>query len=360
MMLQANSALDPDQVKNILQETATPMLGYTRYEVGAGYLNAYAAVRKAAFGTRYGAFRSELSPAVTFTHDPVVQFGGTVAPGQTYSLALDMPFDASFATVQVGWLNSRLIANNLSLAASVAGQAVQTKPSIQIAGPAFKKTGVTINNPIPGSWTITVTNTTSPLLGSSQSFAGAIEIFRANLPVSGLDQLSPSDKRAARQVLLTGLMTTDGDFAADSPATRLEVARAVALGAGARVPQYLPYCPTYTDVPNNASAVFVESVAHSPRGDLMVTSGSEFNPQAESYRLTVAVAMIKSLGLSTSGQSNPGLADWFTIPSWARPYVSLAITRGLMSATSGYFRPFDSVTRRELAKAAFALQQSAR
>jgi serine protease AprX len=360
LMLEANPSLSVDQIKTILEESATPMLGYTRYEVGAGYLNTYAAVRKAAFETPFGAFRSELSPAVTIARQGPTQFSGTVAPGQSYSMAIDIPADAVMATVEAGWLNAGVFANNLSLEISSTAQTVRAKPAIQLAGPAYRKTGVTLNNPSPGRWMLTITNTTNFLLGSRQNFTGAIEIFRANLPVSGLDDLPAAQQRAARQALMTGLMRADGDFAAGSPATRLDVARAVMLGAGARVPQYLPYSPTYSDTPDNPNALFIESVAHSPRGDLMVTSGSQFNPQGPSNRLTVAVAMVKALGLSTNGQSNPGIYDWSTIPSWARPYVSLAITRGLMSASSGYFRPFDSLTRGELALAAVALQQAAR
>src|SRR6266403_229714 len=44
LMLEANPALTPDQVKSALELTATPMPGYQPYEVGAGYLNAYEAV----------------------------------------------------------------------------------------------------------------------------------------------------------------------------------------------------------------------------------------------------------------------------------------------------------------------------
>jgi serine protease AprX len=45
LMLEANPILSPDQVKATLQLTATPMPGYQQHEVGAGYLNAYEAVR---------------------------------------------------------------------------------------------------------------------------------------------------------------------------------------------------------------------------------------------------------------------------------------------------------------------------
>jgi serine protease AprX len=47
LMLEAHPALTPDQVKSMLQATATPMPAYQRHEVGAGYLNAYQAVRAA-------------------------------------------------------------------------------------------------------------------------------------------------------------------------------------------------------------------------------------------------------------------------------------------------------------------------
>jgi serine protease AprX len=45
LMLEANPALTPDQVKSALEQTATPMPGYQQYQVGAGYLNTYEAVR---------------------------------------------------------------------------------------------------------------------------------------------------------------------------------------------------------------------------------------------------------------------------------------------------------------------------
>lgn len=45
LMLEANPSLTPDQVKSVLESTATPMPGYAVHEVGAGYLNAFQAVR---------------------------------------------------------------------------------------------------------------------------------------------------------------------------------------------------------------------------------------------------------------------------------------------------------------------------
>ena len=46
-MLQANPGLTPDQIKTLLETSATLMPGFALHEVGAGYLNAYDAVTQA-------------------------------------------------------------------------------------------------------------------------------------------------------------------------------------------------------------------------------------------------------------------------------------------------------------------------
>lgn len=46
LMLDVDPTLTPDEIKQILTETTTKMPGYADYEVGAGYLNTYAAVDK--------------------------------------------------------------------------------------------------------------------------------------------------------------------------------------------------------------------------------------------------------------------------------------------------------------------------
>lgn len=44
LVLEADPGLSPGQVKTLLQQTAAPMSGYASWEVGAGYLDAYAAL----------------------------------------------------------------------------------------------------------------------------------------------------------------------------------------------------------------------------------------------------------------------------------------------------------------------------
>jgi len=93
--------------------------------------------------------------------------------------------------------------------------------------------------------------------------------------------------------------------------------------------------------------------------------GTRFNPNAQIDRLTVAIALVKALGLddqaAAASFANPGLVDWQAIPFAARGYVSLAVTHGVMSANAaGQFRPADAMTQLELARAAFALVQATR
>jgi serine protease AprX len=366
LMLQANPALQVDEIRNILQDTATPMLGYSRYEVGAGSLNAYAAIRKAAFNTPFGAFRSQLNtPGLSQSRSSLTGFSGTVAPGATWSSTLDVPADVVFATTVLSWQNQNLPGNNLTLSLSRGAANVKATPAAALLGPTSQKIGVTLNDPAAGRWTINVTNTSDAVTGTSQRFNGAIEIIRMNSTVAGLDQLSPSDKQAALRALRCGVMTVAGTgFAPNSSATRLQVARALMLGTNTHVPQFLPYSPTYSDV-SGVNAIFVESIAHSPNGDLMNTSGARFNPNVQADRLTAAIAMVKVLGLNDDAQrasaTNPGLLDWLGIPVAARGYVSVAVTRGLMSANAtGQFRPAEAITRLELAKASVALLQATR
>jgi len=363
LMLQANPNLGVDQIKQILQQTATPMLGYSQYEVGAGFLNTYAAVRKAGLGTPLGRFRDSFGdPSVSFSRDPVAGIKGTVAPGSTYSKTFNIPLDTLFATVEIGWLQNGSVVNLLTTTLNGPSKTIAMPSPGLIGFPALNKSGVTISDPDPGDWTINVANNPA---GTAQQLVIAVELFRAHFALSGLDQLSASDRAAATHALRSGLMLgLSGDFAGLSYATRLDVARALMLGAGARVPQYLPDAASFSDEPSDATAIFIESVTHSPFGDLMGTTGTLFNPQARTDRITVAIALVKALGLDQEAQAasvnNPGLADWNFIAPAARGYASVAVSHGLMRVNSGYFRPSDAITRLELAGAAVALQQATR
>jgi len=366
LMLEAAPQLTPDQIKQILQDTATPMLGYSRYEVGAGYLNAYAAVRKAVLGDPYGAFRTNLvNPGVSYSRDPLIPFSGQVAPGSPFATNVTFPNDTTFATILVACMNSSPL-NNLSVTLSRGGQTITSKPSALLAGQGVQRTGVTLNIPEPGTWVVTVQNT-GGIGAGAQHFNGAIETIHANYTgLSDIAQMSAADQQAIKRAVQYGLITAQsGNFVGGASATRLDAARALMLGAGGLIPQYLPASPTFADVPADNNAVFVESVTNSPRGNIMGMTGQYFSPQSSVDRLTMAIAVVKALGLDSLAQTsniiNPGIADWYSMPLSSRGYVAVAVSRNLMNVGSaGTFRPFDPVTRTELAYTATALQKAAR
>jgi len=341
------------------------MLGNSRYEVGAGYLNTYAAVRKASLATPYGSFRGQLAQGVSYDRATLTQFNGVVAPGSTFTSSFNVPDDAVFTTIEAGWVSSLLLGGNLSMTVSKSSTVVSSKPALLLAGQGVQKTGITLNDPAEGTWTISIVNTGLPT-SSPQQFVVAIETMHANYAgLPDTNQLSPTDQLAVKRVVRTGLMTApSGAFAPSALATRLDLARALALGAGARVPQSLPLSPTFSDVPAGESTIFVESVVNSPAGNLLGASGPHFNPQSSASRATVAVAVVKAMGLENVAQAsiliNPGVSDWLFIPLSTRGYISVAVSRNLMRKVGSAFRPSDSITRADLAWTASALQQAAR
>src|SRR5436853_72974 len=104
LMLEANPNLTPAQVRDILQRTATPLAPYYMYEVGAGMLNAQAAVLEAAFSQRrFGGWRgAAYQGQVTFVSNSQT-FSGSATPGSNSDSSLNIPANTLLASVQVAW-----------------------------------------------------------------------------------------------------------------------------------------------------------------------------------------------------------------------------------------------------------------
>ena len=61
LLLSVDPTLSPDAVKAILTQTASQMPGFSEFEVGAGYINAYAAIDKAFHRSKpYGTYGGPL------------------------------------------------------------------------------------------------------------------------------------------------------------------------------------------------------------------------------------------------------------------------------------------------------------
>jgi serine protease AprX len=365
LMLEANPSLTPAQVKDILQRTATPLPPYYQHDVGNGMLNVHAAVLQSAFpGRSIGAWRGTMDRGqVKFVNDPAVTFSGVVQPGTASSSPFVVPSNTLFASVQISW-GPLASLNDLGLKVYAPSSSLNSQSnSINLPGLTGKRERVSINAPAAGSWQAKTVNTLGLGLGSQEYF-GIVEITRAQYTtMSDLAGLDETQRNDIYQSLRTYTMWPLGNkFRTDLPVTRADLATALALGG--RVPQYVPFQPTFTDVRDSATLAFVESAQAAPAGPLFINTnaGGRFRPFDSVDRLTAAVALVRAAGLRAQAESQSTtpltVLDALSIPSNLRGYVSVAIAKGLLS-TGNSFYPQKPLTRGELAQALATLQRLA-
>lgn len=365
LLLEANPNLTPAQVKDILQRTATPLPPYYEHEVGSGMLNAHAAVLQASFNDRsIGTWRGTLDRGqVRFTNDPAQTFSGPIQPGTPSAAPLNIPANVLLAAVQISWgpLSST---NDLGLKVYDPTGTLNSESNL-VNGPGLtsKREGVTMNNPVAGTWQIGVANTWAVGTGS-QEYVGLLELTRAQYaPMSDVAGLDQSLRNDIYQSLRTRTLWPIGQkFHSEFAATRLDLASALVLGG--RVPQYWPGHASFSDTGATTMMPFVESIQAAPGGPLFINTqaGGRFRPNDTVDRLTAAVALVRAAGLRSQaeGQSNPPLTvlDALSIPSNLRGYVSLAISKGMIPAGSTFY-PQRPLSRGELAHAMAVLQKLA-
>ena len=371
LMLEANPALQPDDVKRILRATATNMPGYEPWEVGAGYVNAYDAVVMA-LGRRTD-FGATVNAARTFNANALV------VPGET------RPFSVNFSPVGEREAYTFTVPSGVVLVTARATVSTNTV-GIQLTDPNGKRYGSAIALPqlgetiavsgegIPGEWTLTVSGVGSvsgvaldPLrltngVAAPGTVEGAIKFTRSG-GYTGLTDIAadhPGYGAALAGVadrLVDGL--ADGTFRPDAPLTRGQLAEYAAMGLGARQSLPLGGGFTYADAPA-AAGPFVEAATASGGAlrDRFQTSRSlvrvgpgAFNPDGAVLRAELAYTLVQSLGLQVQadaisaaiaagtatmavvadGKQVP-IEDAFIVPAELKGYVQLAIDLGLLNA----------------------------
>jgi serine protease AprX len=361
LMLEANPSLTPAQVKDILEQSATPLPPYYQYEVGAGMLNVHAAVLQAAFPSRnIGAWRGTLNwGQVNFVNDPLVQFSGTALPATASDTTLAIPADALLASVQVSWgpfwSASQLGLSLYSPDGSLSGQS----NVLALPGLTGNRQRVAVKLPAAGPWRASVKSGIGAV--TTQSFVGVMEVGRAVYsPMNDIGGLSAAARSEIFQNIRSFVMQPNGSiFGPGLAVSRSDLATALVLGA--RVPQYSPGQSRYPDVQDASTTLFVESVQASPTGPLFydASPGGNFRPADPASRLTAAVALVRAAGLSSEADAKKnaplGFLDALSIPADLRGYVAVAVAHGFLVSDT-YFRPQSSLTRAELAHAMVALE----
>jgi hypothetical protein len=295
--------------------------------------------------------------------DPLQVLRGTVAPGATvYTTTFNVPDKALFASMQIGW-GPLWTTNDLGMALYDATGAKQADVNtLNLPGLGGHRERAFVTSPTGGAWRMTVKNTLG-VVGTMQDFTGVLETAHAEYaPMNDIATLSAPQREDIYQSLRSYVMSPSGrNFRPAFSVSRQDLAAALVIGG--RVPQYVPSSPTYRDVRDLSSMLFVEGVQHAPQGQLFtdVAAGGAFSPNATVDRLTAAIVLVRAAGLQAEAESNNGgmligISDALSIPTQSRGYVRVALAHGLLTADQMNFRPQSALTRLELAHAMAVLQ----
>ncbi|HEY8562999.1 MAG TPA: S8 family serine peptidase [Pyrinomonadaceae bacterium] len=367
LMLDADPTLTPDEIKQILTDTATRMPGYEDYEVGAGYINAHAAVDKVynrakayknlqevSFNTVFGEerpaaqnFHIDFNPAVSgAASQNATAF--TVEPGMN-ALEVTATVDTALAAGTGNLVGIRLTAPDGVTTYSTA---------IDFPVIGSDRRELSVANPPAGTWTLEVRGARSlnavPQVSAPTQLAapgpvdGAIKQVRYILP-----QISDIEGHARQAEIEAALKNrlidtfADGKFYPEKLVTRADLAQSFALNAPVR--QTLGANPKFADVSGDLARIAEAVTAKGPTlrdynfapTGLLTSSGSLFNPNDSVTRLDAAIAFVKALGRDAEarGLANTNvtyngavLSDNAQIPGALRGYVQIAVGSGMFEA----------------------------
>lgn len=366
LMLEANPSLTPAQVRDILQRTATTLPPYYMYEVGAGMLNAQAAVLEAAFQQRhFGSWRGNAYQGQVTFANTTQTFGGSAMPGSSSDSSLNIPANTLLSSVQVAW-GDTLNPTNLTLSMlDSRGTPQAVSNSLNAPGLTGRRQRIVLANAVNGPWKARVETATGSQSATTalvnnqvvaQGYSGVARFTSAQYPslmdLAGLNQASVSEINQSFRFLL--LSPIGSRFRPAFAVTRANLA--AALVQGARVPQYLPGQSSYPDIRDRATMLFIESAQAAPNGALFpaIAAGGAFQPDAPVDRLTATVALVRAAGLrqqAETGSYTLSYLDSGSIPASLRGYVAVAVQNGLIATSTSYFNPQGNFTRLDLAHA---------
>lgn len=403
LMFEANPNLTPAQAKTILRRTATNMTGRLAWEVGAGHVNAYAAVAMAQ------GLRTDYGRTVNMLRE--FNSNALLAPG-----AAPLPFSIFFSPVgrveevtfqvgpEVAFVTARATVNNT--VALVLIDPDGNRFSSSIALPLLGSTIVTGAPGRAGTWRLTVRGIGS-VSGVALDPARVTNGYAAPGTVSGqisflnsggftgLDDIHSHPARQAIEFAVANRLVdghSDRRFRPDQPIRRSELAQYLVMGTSVRQALPLSGVPSFTDMATNTreyayaeSAVArgapLRDLGHDDAG-VMQLIGREFRPSGSVSRLDLAYALVQALGLQDRATSHTGeltaffdgrripLQDAAAIPAGLRGHVQLALDTGVINARfalvqgpfdqqptiQAYFDPALSVTRAAYAVAASRFQ----
>lgn len=396
LMLDADPTLTADEVKQILIDTATVMPGYDEWEVGAGYVNAWAAVDKAFNRSKnyqslaktdyFVKVNQTKSPTETFT----ISYSPSATPGPDSSNA--RPFtvepgtDVLEVTIEYGNTDLTLFGNILILRVySPDGMEYSNAGSVLFMTDTPRRY-VRVLSPTPGTWFVeprgarglaAVPEVTSPV---ALALPDEVDVFidRTHYHLSKIKDIvgNPWEGEIEHALKFRYMdLFGDGFFNPTRTVTRADFSQALRVNAPLR---QAVKGPTLTDVQASllplAQAVASKGSAlrHFNYKDdpLVLPAGNLFKPNAHVTRLEAAVAFVRALGQEDQAKALAGsivtvknqsgetiiVSDLLEIPADKRGHVQIALNKSFFAPIfttlrTAKFAPNGTFTRAELAAA---------
>ncbi|MGH8496344.1 MAG: S8 family serine peptidase [Gammaproteobacteria bacterium] len=406
LMLEANPALHWTEVREILEETATNMPGYEVFEVGAGYINAHAAVA-AAKGVRddYGLtliLGRDFNAGVNVSSEAGPAFDLFFTPVNTPAAQSDVEtfvVPQGLATISA---SANVSENTVAIVLTDPdGNRFGSAISLPLLGPSI---GVTAPAR-PGEWTIEIRGIGSvsgvaldPLgLGNGTAVPGTIHVDTSFIRIDGFFGLGDIAGHPAQGIIEQAVSRrlvdarSGGAYEPDAAIVRGELADYLTLGTGIR--QFRP-----TDGSDSLSDAFGLTLAaaeavtarggplrdlnHVQMATVKPAAPGIYDPAGTVSRAELAYSMVQALGLESIAEEIAAqlngpitvafkdervpLEDDAEVPDALRGHVQLALDLQIMRAEfsleqgpfeleptiKARFHPLDAETRAGYAFAA--------
>jgi len=357
LMLDANPALTPYQVKSILEETATNLPNRESWEVGRGMVNAFAAVDRAfRAAAGYGAFlnatrvfNASVNTSVannnfTINFNPLT----TATNSQTFAVAsgttaLEVSCKVTGALGETGNpVNLVLLSPSGKRYASGISVLFATSPGRSVA----------VASPEAGTWTVRLDGLQGVAL--PETVTGTISQTQA-LGTTGLGDVAGHPAEASIKLAVTKRLVDalPSGYAPDRDLTRIQLADYLVMGQGIR--QFLPVDGSFSfgDV-SSRDRLLTESVTatgaalrdkyQNKNGVMVPVSAGVFAPNASVTRASLAYSLVQSLGLQAKAQAATGqvtvpvngqrlpIEDAASIPAGLQGYVQVALDMNIINA----------------------------
>lgn len=360
LLLEAKPTLAPDEIKQVLISTATNMPGYESWEVGAGYINAYAALDAVLFGNVYGrtinsdqTFNSNVNMA-TERSSFQVAYNPLLSSSNSYSFTVASGVSQLSARIDAyGLLGQTGNPINLVL---VAPDGAEYSSGISLLFTLYPDRTVVVNSPQAGTWKVRIDglrgNAANPLgIGLPETVSGTLGVSTVN-GFTGLKDIDGDPAASAIQMAVSERLVdgyADGTFKPKQVLLRKEMARYLVMGAGIRQSRNVLKDVSGADAPYVMAVVGKGAAIRDGAGVqdsvMKLDSSGLFNPNGEVDRVMLAYSLVQALGLEKQAKDFSGdvkvdykgqritLKDSSSIPAVMKGYVQVALDLNILNAS---------------------------